>query len=534
MFRILRSIKSHLEGLAADLVPETLAPADAQRWIELLAAIERLAAGMRLLLARRVDTDGLFDGTGERSAADWLAKTTGRSTRDAERDLECSRRLKALPDSEEAVRHGELSDQQAKAVADGATADPAAEDELLDTARKGSFGELARKAKARKAAALGDDEARHAAAHRNRALSTGVNEMGEGWGRFNGPASDLARLRAALGPHLDACFETARREGRRERTEALAYDALLSLLGIHPAGADRSVAEARAETTSRGRAANGSTGPRGTGSSAPARSSRAAAGRQDDAPASEARHPERRDDDVPPTLFGEPEPTPTTTGLDDDRTHPTDDSTHPSDDGPATGAPPSGTDPDPPPPAGPAPVSAPRRTDAKLILRVDATALRRGHTEPGELCDIVGIGPVPVAALQEFLPDAAIEVVVTNGVDAFNVTSLTRRANARQQTVLQLLNIGCSREGCNTTTHLQVDHRIDWAHIHVTELANLDWLCPHDHRLKTHHGWQLEPGTGKRPMHPPERQWWNQPDARRPSPTRTEHDGPADAEAGAA
>ena len=99
-------------------------------------------------------------------------------------------------------------------------------------------------------------------------------------------------------------------------------------------------------------------------------------------------------------------------------------------------------------------------------------------------------------------------MVITNGVDVFNVTHFGRRANARQQVVLDLLDIGCTREGCNATQHLQVDHRIDWHKIMITELANLDWLCPHDHDLKTHHGWQLEPGTGKRPMRPPGEQPW--------------------------
>jgi hypothetical protein len=26
--------------------------------------------------------------------------------------------------------------------------------------------------------------------------------------------------------------------------------------------------------------------------------------------------------------------------------------------------------------------------------------------------------------------------------------------------------------------------------------------------LKTHDGWLLEPGIGKRSMHPPDQQWW--------------------------
>jgi hypothetical protein len=34
-------------------------------------------------------------------------------------------------------------------------------------------------------------------------------------------------------------------------------------------------------------------------------------------------------------------------------------------------------------------------------------------------------------------------------------------------------------------------------------LANLDRLCVHHHRLKTHNGWALIAGSGKRPMVPP-------------------------------
>jgi hypothetical protein len=144
----------------------------------------------------------------------------------------------------------------------------------------------------------------------------------------------------------------------------------------------------------------------------------------------------------------------------------------------------------------------------KLIVRIDGAALQRGHTLPGELCDLHGFGPVSVADVKALLPDAAIDFVITNGRDVFNVAHLGRHTTARQQVVLDLLNIGCSREGCGATQHLQVDHRIDWHKIKVTELANLDWLCPHDHRLKTHEGWQLEPGTGKRPMRPPGQQPW--------------------------
>jgi hypothetical protein len=160
------------------------------------------------------------------------------------------------------------------------------------------------------------------------------------------------------------------------------------------------------------------------------------------------------------------------------------------------------------------------RTNAKVIIRVDAPALRRCHTLPGETCDIAGYGPITIADLQELLPDAAIEVVITNGRDAFNVTSLTRHTTAHQQTVLDLLKIGCTTERCDGIGRLQIDHRVDWHKIHVTELRNLDWLCPHCHDLKTTKGWLLEPGTGKRRMFPPDQQWWRRRD--QPPPTRCE------------
>jgi hypothetical protein len=141
---------------------------------------------------------------------------------------------------------------------------------------------------------------------------------------------------------------------------------------------------------------------------------------------------------------------------------------------------------------------------AKMLVRVDATALQRGRTVAGESCEIDGLGPVPVAALRDLLPDAAIYLIVENGRDVFNVTNLARGTNAHQKVVLEWLGVECARQGCGATRNLQIDHRQDWAKVHVTELANLDWLCTPDHRRKTHQGWSLVEGTGRRPMVPPD------------------------------
>ncbi len=454
MFRILRAIKAHLAALAKDFDPDTLTVAQAADAITLLAAIEKAAAGLRLVLSRRVDNKSLFGQTGERSAAEWLARQTGQSTSDAQRDLECSKRLRELPDAADAVRNGEFSSDQAKSLADGAAADPSAERELLDTARRGSLGELNRKAKARKAAALGDDEARARAAQKNRSFVGGTNELGAGWGRFNGPAHLTAQLNAQIKPFIELAFAKARREGRRERADALAFDAFMAYAGLLDLDLDPPAAAGTDLTPTGG-------------------------------------------NDDPDTTAGTPCSAPA---------------------GPTPPTPPSAT----PTPAPRAPI----RADARIIMRVDLPALKRGHTVGGELCDIHGYGPVPLADLKALLPDAAIDIVLTNGRDVFNVTHLGRHTTARQQVVLDLLNIGCTRQGCPATQHLQIDHRIDWHKIRITELANLDWLCPHDHRLKTHHGWQLEPGTGKRPLRPPGQQPWL--DADPPAPAAGDGESGAD------
>jgi hypothetical protein len=154
-------------------------------------------------------------------------------------------------------------------------------------------------------------------------------------------------------------------------------------------------------------------------------------------------------------------------------------------------------------PTGEPDLDTPTGPPAKILARVDAAALRRGHTVAGELCEIDGLGPVAVEDLRALLPDAAIDVITTNGVNVFNVTNLRRRTTAHQKTVMDWIGGQCTRLGCHATRNLQIDHRIDWAHTHVTQLRALDWLCPADHHRKTHDNWALVTGHGKRPMVPP-------------------------------
>ena len=383
MFDLLTSARRSLRQFNETVDPDAVSPIEAKAAIESLAEVEKLAAGAKLLLLRCLEPDA--------ATVDWLGRTTGRTKRDAERDVEAAQQVK--PSTDRALRDGELSAEQAREVASAADADPGAEQGLLDTARNASVSELQRKAKKTRGAAT-DDAEKERRARKERALSTGVDEeTGKGWWHLSGPAAEVARMNAALEPFVQAEFDKARREGRHETRGAYAFDALKAALGL----ASTRRTGTTAETTDQG-----------------------------------------------------------------------------------------------------------VRPPARILVRVDATAMKRGRTVAGETCEIDGLGPVPVAALRELLPDAAIELIVTNGENVWNITHLGRRANAHQQVVLDWLGGECSREGCGATRNLQVDHRIDWATIHITELMNLDWMCVREHRLKTHHGWALVPGKGKRRMVPPD------------------------------
>jgi hypothetical protein len=147
------------------------------------------------------------------------------------------------------------------------------------------------------------------------------------------------------------------------------------------------------------------------------------------------------------------------------------------------------------------------RTNPKYLglLRVDVEALTRGQVQGEERCEITGLGPVPVRVARQLLGDAVLHLVVTRGRDVATVVHLGRGPSAAQKLALLWTQPTCSRLGCDQPwTHAEIDHRVPWADTHQTVLDGLDRLCPHDHRLKTHHGWALVAGTGQRDMVPPD------------------------------
>ena len=132
---------------------------------------------------------------------------------------------------------------------------------------------------------------------------------------------------------------------------------------------------------------------------------------------------------------------------------------------------------------------------------MDVAALRRGRVQGGELCEVAGVGPIPVSGAKELLGEAIVKLIITDGVDVLNVTHLGRGPTAAQRAALLWMNPSCSVDGCHRT-RFEWDHREPWAQTH-TRLDELDPLCSFHHDLKTRFGWALVPARANEPSSHP-------------------------------
>jgi hypothetical protein len=122
-----------------------------------------------------------------------------------------------------------------------------------------------------------------------------------------------------------------------------------------------------------------------------------------------------------------------------------------------------------------------------VIVRVDWDALTRGWPEGGEVCEIAGVGPVPVSLVNAMIRsgDAVLKAVVTKGVDVASVAHLGRHPTVAQRTALHWLDLICVEDGCGQRAFLEIDHTIPWTTNRITLLQLLQPRCKHHHRLKT-------------------------------------------------
>ena len=125
-----------LKESVAEAEPQTLEGKSAMAMMEIYAEAERVAAAGKALMARRVADSGAWRSSGEKSPAHWMASKTGTSVGQAVNVLETAARLTELPQTEQALRSGELSETQAKEIASAAAAAPGKEGDLLKVAAK--------------------------------------------------------------------------------------------------------------------------------------------------------------------------------------------------------------------------------------------------------------------------------------------------------------------------------------------------------------------------------------------------------------
>ena len=128
---------------------------------------------------------------------------------------------------------------------------------------------------------------------------------------------------------------------------------------------------------------------------------------------------------------------------------------------------------------------------------VDHASLVRGATEPGETCEIAGIGPVPVPVARKLADDSILKVLVHDSTDVRAISHAGRTIPARLRTALEELFPECCIEGCHVDRHLEIDHNIPIAEGGPTALWNLTRPCHHHHAYKHAHNLRIV-GEGTR------------------------------------
>jgi hypothetical protein len=140
----------------------------------------------------------------------------------------------------------------------------------------------------------------------------------------------------------------------------------------------------------------------------------------------------------------------------------------------------------------------------QVSVVVDSSALARGHTQPGERCEIAGVGAAPVTTARGLLDDSVVSVLLRDGNDITAVSKPTRTIPAKLRRALEARDPICPVKGCANDQFLQIDHIVPLAAGGCTELANLWRPCSHHHALKTYAGWKVVGENGDRDLVPPD------------------------------
>jgi len=132
-----------------------------------------------------------------------------------------------------------------------------------------------------------------------------------------------------------------------------------------------------------------------------------------------------------------------------------------------------------------------RAARAEIVYVCDLAAAARGHTHAGELCHVIGAGPVPVEVVRCAAVSASVKVAVRDGKQLHTITHYGRRIPAELRTALalgdpeRLDGAVCVEDGCDRRYGLEWDHVDPVANGGVTSYDNLQARCGPDHWDKT-------------------------------------------------
>jgi hypothetical protein len=393
---------------------------DANTMLGRIAKTGRLFGAAEIQTARRLEKAHVHTSEGFKDPGRWLSGITGESVGQAAAKLEIARSIEAHPQVSEAFRAGKLSEAQAKQIASAADRCPESAGQLVEDAFWLDFGQLKKRcSEVRYEAFSQDDEiARHERIRKSRFCRTWTDQ--DGAGRLDAKLTPdaLAVVLASLGSFETDIFDHARRSGLRESHQAYRADALVamamasvsgSLSSGSPSSGSQSSGSLSSGSPSSGSPSSGSPSSGSLSSGSPVTEA-TDAGTTDAGASVAAAHKRRR-----------------------------------------------------------------RRTQrprALLRVRVDATALVRGHAIDGETCSIPGIGEVPVAAARDLLGEAILELVVTKGTDVTTVCSDSRYVAKALRIALEERDQVCVVPGCGQSDPLEIDHwRTDFSKDGPTELS---------------------------------------------------------------
>ena len=221
-----------VSGYLGDLDPDCMTTEQAAQTYRQFSELRRLCAAGEILLAARTAESVVWKDEGHRSPAEWMAAADGTAVGEAVSALETASRLEWLPNTQEALRRGELSSAQAKEIAAAAAHRPGSEAALLKTAATASFKGLRERCRGvlAEASSAEEESERFMRIQARRSFRHWTEPDGAFKGEVTLTPDDGARLLSAIQHRADELFEEARKEEREEPPAAYRADALVDLV----------------------------------------------------------------------------------------------------------------------------------------------------------------------------------------------------------------------------------------------------------------------------------------------------------------